>query len=323
MTTVTASAPGKVMITGEYVVLDGAPAICMAVNRRARVSISVAGSGGHRIRAPGFLAGTLRFDSIDDVAAAVPLLAAAWQEHLPAGPTALDIEIDTRPLCSDDRKIGIGSSAAAAVALVAALSSLAGTEDAVLQRSLAAHRRLQSGRGSGADVATCFAGGVIEYRMQESTVQRLSWPKGLHHALLWSGRSSSTPAQLEKLAARAPGRSASGLRHAAADVVSAWRGNDANTILSAAREYTVALRAYDAEHGLGIFAAGHAELVELAEGTAVVYKPCGAGGGDLGIAVAEDEQALRNFVAVAAGREFEPVALDIDPVGVTVEIDSA
>ncbi len=40
---ITASAPGKLVLSGEYAVLDGAPAICMAVDRRARVTISASG----------------------------------------------------------------------------------------------------------------------------------------------------------------------------------------------------------------------------------------------------------------------------------------
>ena len=55
MTRVTASAPGKVIVSGEYAVLDGAPAICMAVNRRARVSIVAADASRHTVSAPGYL----------------------------------------------------------------------------------------------------------------------------------------------------------------------------------------------------------------------------------------------------------------------------
>jgi phosphomevalonate kinase len=35
-----ASAPGKLVLAGEYAVLDGAPAIVMAVDRRAVVSVA-------------------------------------------------------------------------------------------------------------------------------------------------------------------------------------------------------------------------------------------------------------------------------------------
>ena len=33
------SAPGKLILTGEYAVLDGAPGLAMAINRRARVRL--------------------------------------------------------------------------------------------------------------------------------------------------------------------------------------------------------------------------------------------------------------------------------------------
>ena len=43
-----ASAPGKFVLSGEYAVLDGAPAICVAVDRRAVVTIETHG-GDHSI----------------------------------------------------------------------------------------------------------------------------------------------------------------------------------------------------------------------------------------------------------------------------------
>ena len=51
---ITASAPGKMVLSGEYAVLDGAPAICMAVDRRTRVTISTSGANHHTVIAPAF-----------------------------------------------------------------------------------------------------------------------------------------------------------------------------------------------------------------------------------------------------------------------------
>ena len=65
MTALIASAPGKVVLCGEYAVLDGAPAISMAVNRRALVTlIPVSGDGG-TVKSIGLVAGADRslFDS--------------------------------------------------------------------------------------------------------------------------------------------------------------------------------------------------------------------------------------------------------------------
>ncbi len=57
MIDVKTSAPGKVVVSGEYAVLDGAPAICMAVNRRAHISITTTDNDYHSVLAPGFSEG--------------------------------------------------------------------------------------------------------------------------------------------------------------------------------------------------------------------------------------------------------------------------
>jgi hypothetical protein len=112
------------MIAGEYVVLDGAPAICMALNRRARVSLRPGEAGKHRVCAPGFLQGVRDFSAIGEIAAELPLLAAVWHQYPPATSAALSINIDTREFFCGDEKLGIGSSAAATVALGAAFATL-------------------------------------------------------------------------------------------------------------------------------------------------------------------------------------------------------
>ena len=52
--TVAASAPGKIVLSGEYAVLWDAPAVCMAVNRRAVATVSPSDDGECHIVTPGF-----------------------------------------------------------------------------------------------------------------------------------------------------------------------------------------------------------------------------------------------------------------------------
>ncbi|MGI9199931.1 MAG: mevalonate kinase family protein [Woeseiaceae bacterium] len=320
MTRVTASAPGKVIVCGEYAVLDGAPAICMAVDRRARVSIVAVDASRHTVSAPGYLAKPRSFASIEESANVLPLLAAVWRRMPISQKGYFDIELDSRSFrAAAGTKLGVGSSAAIAVALTAALGRIASTSSNVGDVAAEAHRELQGGTGSGVDVACSVAGNVIQYRMQGRASQALTWPTGLHYALLWSGRSADTATQLEKLAGADAKASRAGLVEAATAVATAWQDEQVAGIITALRDYTDSLRRFDVDHRLGIFDAGHAELADAAASGEVVYKPCGAGAGDLGIAVANNESALAEFIAVASSRNFKPLDLTIDANGVEVE----
>ena len=48
------TAPGKLVLSGEYAVLDGAPAVAMAIDRRAVVDVSRSQEPWHSVIAPGF-----------------------------------------------------------------------------------------------------------------------------------------------------------------------------------------------------------------------------------------------------------------------------
>jgi len=65
------------------------------------------------------------------------------------------------------------------------------------------------------------------------------------------------------------------------------------------------------DHDLGIFDAGHAELAEMATARDIVYKPCGAGGGDIGVVFAADEESVVDFCKRAEAHKF--VQLEIAP----------
>ena len=76
------------------------------------------------------------------------------------------------------------------------------------------------------------------------------------------------------------------------------------------------LAALDRDADLGIFSPAHRSLAELANQAQVVYKPCGAGGGDIGIAVSDDPAAVHTFMTLAADQSFLCLDLEIADHGV-------
>ena len=316
------SAPGKFVLSGEYAVLDGAPAICVAVDRRASVLIEAQDGGHHVVQAPGFTAATGRFSTaggavtwLDD-GRDFGLFETVWNASRPArvrGPLRISLDTAAFRDAGNGSKIGLGSSAALAAALAVALESLGGERAA--QVAHAAHRQFQGGSGSGVDVACSIAGGAIEYRMAQQRSRPVEWPHGLHFGVLWSGVAAATRARLARFADQPDGAARSALRRASATVAAAFGSGDAASVLNALRDYTRALQDFDEAHGLGIFDAGHASLVECAAGAGVVYKPCGAGGGDIGVVLATDSASLASFEEAAARCGFARLALNIDVRG--------
>src|SRR5690348_13891637 len=132
-----ASAPGKVVLSGSYSVLAGAPAIVAAVDRyviadasrpadRVTAEVRAAIDAGALDAAPWFDASALRVAE-------------------PDGTT---------------RKLGLGSSAAILAASLAAASPKSSPPDELFAKALSAHRAAQGG-DSGVDVAASVFGGIL------------------------------------------------------------------------------------------------------------------------------------------------------------------
>jgi phosphomevalonate kinase len=319
---ITASAPGKFVLSGEYAVLDGAPAVCVAVDRRAVVTIETHTGDHHRVQAPGFTTVTGRFEA--DAGGLTwlsggrdfGLFEALWNASRPAraaGPLAISLDTAAFHDPASGRKIGLGSSAALAAALAVALESMGGTR--AQDAAHAGHRLFQGGSGSGVDVACSIAGGVIEYRMPDRQSKSLQWPRGLYCSVLWSGVAAGTRGRLARFAGQPDSPSRSELREASAAVAAALEGGRASAALNALGDYTRVLHRFDEAHGLGIFDAGHAALAGQPAADGVVYKPCGAGGGDIGVALAMSRASLASFEQMAARAGFTRLALGIDPRG--------
>lgn len=302
---VTASAPGKVVLCGEYAVLDGAAAVAMAVNRRATVSIG--GATRAAVTSKG-LSGATDTRLLDCVCSVLEV-------DRPAGA----ITLDTRAFADVEsgRKLGIGSSAALAVALVRALLPEEADPGQVFDVSLAAHRNFQDGRGSGVDIAASTAGGLIEFRAGKPP-QSLSWPTNLSYALLWSGVAASTVSKLASFRRRAARASRDDLLAASGTMAERWSRGDAVALIDGYRDYIAALMAFDVDHDLGIFDAGHHELARNPLPDDIVYKPCGAGGGDVGIVLGTDADGVARFAERASSRGFRRLDMALDPRGARV-----
>ncbi len=98
----------------------------------------------------------------------------------------------------------------------------------------------------------------------------------------------------------------------------AWAGGSATTVLEEYREYITVLREFSDDHQLGIFDAGHAALTASAADAGLVYKPCGAGGGDIGILLADDPASADEFVTESLPGDFRLLDIGIDDQGVQV-----
>jgi phosphomevalonate kinase len=318
---VTASAPGKVVLYGEYAVLEGAPAIAMAVNRRARVTLTHIAGNEIRVRAPGYskVDGLLTLNAKHPEwrrgESDLPLVAAVVREleaELQGG-MRLELNTDGFADLTTGRKVGIGSSAALTVSLCAALSNSCN----VIAAARRAHSALQAGLGSGIDIACAGHGGLLEYRVADYQIESLQWPVGLFFQIIWTGVVVSTPAKLQRLTTSGLKTSNRGLTMMSGEMASLWRGGQATDILAAHEEYVNCLQSFSSDHELGIFDGGHRELADAAAESGLAYKPCGAGGGDVGMVLGIDAAALVAFVREQSHR-CVPLDCDIDHRGVTL-----
>ncbi len=167
MKTVTVTAPGNLLLFGEYAVtLPGGLGVACGIQPKVVATVepaprfSILGTGGPS-----------QYEWPEDTPS--PLLQACVESALSSAGKQKEqltsqgqiIRIDSSAFFRrDGSKRGLGSSAAVAVAATTTLLLLLGDEepprDAIFSAALHAHRQSQSGRGSGYDVAASVYGGL-------------------------------------------------------------------------------------------------------------------------------------------------------------------
>ena len=99
----------------------------------------------------------------------------------------------------------------------------------------------------------------------------------------------------------------------------AWRSGHADAVLAEYVPYIGVLRQFSIDHDLGIFDAGHDELTDAAMVDGLVYKPAGAGGGDIGMLLGRSDEDLEAFLQRHARLVNGVLHCELDPAGVRLE----
>lgn len=269
------SAPGKLLILGEYAVLFGSYCVAQAVPRRVRIQetpgMGYATIGAHFDRS--------LVDAIEKV----------------SGKSVEGLTCDVSELYEEGIKLGLGSSAASAVAICAAVL---GNDDpqAVFPTALRAHRAFQGGRGSGADVAASTYGGTISYRLlHEQGTEALVEPRHINDVAMvavWTGTPASSTSMIEPLMAQKEQAPTRRVLARMEEIVERWR--EGGSTMAAISAYDAAMEELGDLLNTPIITPAHRALRRQAAALGLVTKPSGAGGGDFSI-VAGDAEAIRGW----------------------------
>jgi phosphomevalonate kinase len=307
LTPIGASAPGKALLCGEYAVLEGAPAVVSAVNRRVSVAWS-----DQDLPMPPEVAATLEV---------------ARRE---CGDTPRSMTVDVSALQVDRVKLGLGSSAAAAAATAGAVFASHGhdledptTRQRVFQCATKGHASIAPD-GSGVDVAASTLGGFLRFIRagERFEVRAIEPPKELVIRLVWTGQAARTSVLLDEVRHfrdRDPKeyrRQMETLSALCVRFADDFERGRAAEVLTSAAAYADAMRTLGESAGAPIVDARLGHVGKLAARFSGSAKPSGAGGGDVAVAFFADREAAERFEMACKDEGLHPIDVAWGAAGV-------
>ncbi|MCP4633689.1 MAG: hypothetical protein GY855_12240 [candidate division Zixibacteria bacterium] len=285
------SIPGKVMLSGEYAVLYGAPSVLIPVPRH--ITISQSEDSRKNTYSP-VITEALKIN--------IPEL-----QRLEENNELKQIEIDREEFFNMDAdgklvKLGLGLSAAEAVGVVSLRFKRCGldwsdTGNHALQYALEAHTKAQGGRGSGADVAVCFYQRPIifiklKYNVAVEVIGKEQIKKNIPLTLVWTGLPANTRKYVDKfnhwISSNVEAENLlNRLIEISGEISGKWFSESQNGLYDYLDQYDTIICDCMNSAGIDYKIPVHHEIENWAKSNGGRAKPTGAGGGDMILLIGE------------------------------------
>lgn len=293
-------APGKIIVAGEWAVLEGYHSIAVALNKGVTVFITPSNV-------------LQEFDSPfvkSAVDVAIKHINELGKKHRNFN---ISISSDISEILLPNgktTKVGLGSSAAVVVAVIKAIllfHDVEESKDVIFELGCMAHMAAQGGLGSCVDVAVSTYGGSILYKKPHAVPIYI--PKELNILIGFSGQSSSTPLLMKKVflfKKENPKRYkdiCEEIGSIVLNLVPALEKMEISKIYDLIKRHRVLLRKLGEESGTDLETYDLKKLCDIAEGCGACAKFSGAGGGDCAIAITEDA-SVKNVLEAWTAHQY-------------------
>ena len=323
------SAPGKVFLSGEYLVLDGSLATILSTKQRAKITIEE-NSGPKNILYSLPLNESFAFDVTDNFEIQwdnkdpkeLGLVIELAILEMKIRPNNTTFTIDTAEFYFKNKKIGIGSSAAISSALIYAIDSyflIKSKTSLIVDKAIRLHKKKQNNLGSGLDIITSIADSrLIECNINGATNRtwkKHQWPSNLLIKGVLTNRESLTTKMIEKynqghlLNKEFFETLKFDADKVLEDLSMSWAEKNTESILRCMEDYNIIMRRLNERYSLGIYTDEHQTLLDLANKFEIFYKPSGAGGGDLGFILTDNQSKFKKFNNLLIENNFQTIDL--------------